>query len=302
MAGFLAGSPLVRAQQDPFRDHSRVPGLNELLTAFDFEPVAYVKVQRFNYDYTAYGTDGEFTLRRNREAFDWVQIVPRKILDASPVQTATEILGTKMPFPIFVSPSAGHGQLHPDAETATYKGAAAANTPYIVSGAATLPFDKVAAAAAGGPLWYQFYPRADLDASRDLLDKVQTAGAKAVVVTIDQQAAEHDRTLHGRNLSARVPATRRAAPTNPYRLPEYRLWYTWKYLDQIRPIIKVPMLAKGVMTGEDAKLCLEHGVDAIYVSNHGGRSLDYCPSTLEVLPEIVAAVALARVLSTVLPH
>src|SRR6186713_47026 len=66
MAGFLAGSPLLRAQQDPFRDHSRVPGLNELVTAFDFEPVAYAKVQRFNYDYTAYGTDSEFTLRRNR--------------------------------------------------------------------------------------------------------------------------------------------------------------------------------------------------------------------------------------------
>ena len=290
MAGFLAGSPLLRAQQDPFRDHSRVPGLNELVTAFDFEPVAYAKVQRFNYDYTAYGTDSEFTLRRNREAFDWVQIVPKRILDATPVQTATEVLGTKMAFPIFVSPSAGHGQLHPDAEAATYKGATAANTPYIVSGAATMAFDKVATSGGTGTLWYQMYPRQDLDASRDLLEKVQAAGAKAVVVTIDQQAAEHERTLHGRNLTTRVAATRRTAPTNPYRLPEYRLWYTWKYIDQIRPMIKVPMLAKGVMTGEDAKLCMEHGLDAVYVSNHGGRSLDYCPATLEVLPEIVAAV------------
>ena len=66
LAGFLAGSPLLRSQQDPFRDHSRVPGLNELVTAFDFEPVAYAKVPRYNYDYTAYGTDSEFTLRRNR--------------------------------------------------------------------------------------------------------------------------------------------------------------------------------------------------------------------------------------------
>src|SRR5262245_66118550 len=89
MAGFLAGSPLLRAQQDPFRDHSRVPALNELVTSFDFEPVAYAKVLRYNYDYTANGTDSEFTLRRNREAFDWVQIVPKRILDATPVQTAT---------------------------------------------------------------------------------------------------------------------------------------------------------------------------------------------------------------------
>lgn len=290
MAGFLAGSPLVRAQQDPFRDHSRVPAMNEMVTAFDFEPVAYAKVQRSNYDYTAYGVDSEFTLRRNREAFDWVQIVPKRVLDTSPVQTATEILGTRMPFPIFVSPSAQHGMLHPDAESATYKGAtAASNTPYIVSVNSTVPFDKVAAAG-GGPLWYQMYPRQDLDAGREALEKAQAAGAKAIVVTIDQQASSYERALHGRNLTARpAVAGRRGAP-NPYRLPTNRLWYTWKYFDDIRPVIKVPMVAKGIVTAEDAKLCLEHGVDAIYVSNHGGRSLDYGPSSLEVLPEIVSAV------------
>ena len=71
---------------------------------------------------------------------------------------------------------------------------------------------------------------------------------------------------------------------------EYRLWYTWKFFDDIRPMVKVPLLAKGVVTAEDAKLCIEHGLDGVYVSNHGGRSLDYEPSTLEVLPEIVDAV------------
>jgi 4-hydroxymandelate oxidase len=289
LAGFLAGSPLLRAQQDPFRNHSRVPALNELVTAFDFEPIAYAKVTRYNYDYMAYGTDSEFTLRRNREAFDWVRIVPKKIVDAAPVQTATEILGTKMQFPIFVSPSSGHGMLHPDAESATYKGATAANTPYIVSGVSTLPFEKIAADK-GGPLWYQMYPRQDLDAGREALEKAQAAGAKAIVITVDQQAAEHDRILHGRHLSARVPAGRRTAPTNPYRLPEYRLWYSWKYFDDIRPIVKVPLFAKGIATAEDARLCLEHGVDGVYVSNHGGRGLDYAPSTLETLPEIVDAV------------
>src|SRR6266542_376486 len=86
MAGFLAGSPLLRSQQDPFRDHSRVPGLNELITAFDFEPIAYAKVLRYNYDYMAYGTDSEFTLRRNRQAFDWAQLVPRRTHGAGPIQ------------------------------------------------------------------------------------------------------------------------------------------------------------------------------------------------------------------------
>ena len=289
MTAFFAASPLLRAQQDPFRDHSRVPGLNELNNAFDFEAVAYAKLPRYNYDYTAYGTDSEFTLRRNREAFEWVELISKRILDAAPIQTGTEILGTKMAFPIMVSPSSGHSMLHPDAEAATYKGATAANTPYIVSNGSSVPFEKIAPAAKG-PLWFQLFPKQDSEGNRETLMRVQEAGAKAVVVTIDQQAAEHERILHDRNLSSRPPATRRTAPTNPYRLPEYRLWYTWKTFDQIRPMIKVPMLAKGVVTAEDAKLCIEHGCDGIYVSNHGGRGLDYTPSTLEVLPEIADAV------------
>src|SRR5205814_152050 len=145
LAGFLAGSPLLRSQQDPFRDHSRVPGLSELITAFDFEPVAYAKVPRFAYDYTAYGTDGEFTLRRNREAFDWVELVPKRILDVSPLQTATEILGTKMAFPILISPSAQHATLHPHGQVATFKSAAAAsNTTSLVSNVSSVPFEKIA--------------------------------------------------------------------------------------------------------------------------------------------------------------
>jgi len=294
LAGLVAGAPLAAAaaQQDPrpLKDHRRTPGLDEMFSSFDFEPVMFANVPLSVYDYTAHGDGSEFTLRRNREAFDWVELVSKKVLDATPIQTATEVLGTKMAFPIMVSPSAQHGMLHPEAEAATYKGASAAsNTPYIVSTVSTLPFDKVAAAG-GGPLWFQMYPRQSLDESRASLEKVQQAGAKAIVVTIDQQAAEHDRILHDRNMSARGPATRRNAPANPYRLAEYRLWYTWEYIDQIRPMIKVPLVAKGVLTAEDAKLCVEHGVDCVYVSNHGGRSLDYAPATLEVLPEIVSAV------------
>ena len=77
---------------------------------------------------------------------------------------------------------------------------------------------------------------------------------------------------------------------NPYRVPDRRLWYEWSYFDRIRPFIKVPMLIKGVLTAEDARLSVERGLAGIIVSNHGGRSLDYGPSTIEVLPEIVAAV------------
>lgn len=296
MAGFVAGSPLFALQQDPFRDHSRVPKLEELLTGIDFEPVAFAKLPRWAYDYTAYGEGSEFTLRRNREAFDWVKLVPGALTSGAKPVTSTTILGTPAAFPILISPTAAHQQLHPDGELATYQGAtAAAQTPMIVSNVSSFPFDKIAPAAKG-PLWFQLYPRPEFESNRELLDRVQAAGARAVVVTIDQQASVYERALHDRNLESAslrrlTTGSTRGAPRNPYRVQESRLWYEWKLFDQLRPVIKVPMIAKGILTREDALLCLEHGVDAVYVSNHGGRSLDYGPSSLEVLPEIVDAVA-----------
>jgi len=85
----LTGASLLESQQDPFRDHSRIPGMDELKTAVEFEPVAFAKLPRETYTYTAYGSEGEFTLRRNREAFDWVELVPRGVVDVSSVKTAT---------------------------------------------------------------------------------------------------------------------------------------------------------------------------------------------------------------------
>jgi 4-hydroxymandelate oxidase len=289
-AGFLAGSPLARSQRDPFRDHTRIPRLEELANAFDFEAVAYEKLPRAAYDYTAHGSEGEFTLRRNREAFDWVRLVPNAVTNGGGINAATEVLGQKMEFPIMVSPTAAQSQLHPDGEMAMHQGATgAANTPMIVSNVSSFPFDKIAAAATG-PVWFQLYPKPELDANREVLDIAQAAGCRALVVTIDQQTAYYERSLHSRNLGA--PPRRRPArpPTNAYRLAEERLWYDWTFFDLIRPLVKVPIIAKGIVTAEDARLCVEHGLDAVYVSNHGGRSLEYGPATLEVLPEIVEAV------------
>ena len=137
--------------------------------------------------------------------------------------------------------------------------------------------------------------------AEEILDSAQAAGCTAVVVTVDQQASYYERTAQDRNLGGtrRRPWTRRrAAPRRSRGAPGRRciacqpgrLWYTWQYLDEVRQMLKVPLLVKGILTAEDAALCLEHGVDGIIVSNHGGRSMDYGPSTLEVLPEIVAAV------------
>ena len=135
---------------------------------------------------------------------------------------------------------------------------------------------------------------------KELLDTALGAGAKAIVMTVDQQASYYEHSLHDRHLDAgplgggrrATGGARGAAATanNPYRVPQGRLWYNWQYADQVRKILTVPLAVKGVLTGEDAKAFVDHGFDAIYVSNHGGRSLDYGPATLEVLTEIVDAV------------
>lgn len=292
LAGFLAGSSLIHGQQDEFRDHSRVPGMDELVNAFDFESAAFAKLPREVYNYTTHGSAGEFTLRRNRAAFDWVKLIPKGIPSASKIDTSTEVCGTKMAFPIMVAPTAGHVALHPEGEAATHVGCTAASaTPMIVSNVASLPLDKIAEAA-DGPLWFQLYPRQQLEANRTLLENAQQAGYQAVVVTIDQQAPYYERQLHDRHLRNLGGRSRRPrnAPASPYRVRDFRAWYEWKMFEELRPMIHVPMLAKGVLTAEDARLCVENGLDGIVVSNHGGRALDYSPSSLESLPEIVDAV------------
>ena len=328
LAAMLAGSPLLRAQLDPrgvLAGHKRIPGIDEMLTAFDFEPVCFGNMLPVRYDYMAHGDGSEFNLRRNRQAFDWVDIVAGKPIDPSSVDLSTTLLGIPLEYPIYVAPSSGQGDLHPDGEVAMYQGATAAGTIMAIANGPTIPHPTIAAGAAG-PRWNQFYPTPDLDASRRTIAQFQELGTKAIIITVDQQASVYERDLHLRNLGGVVrrtaasagrggrggvaveagPAARGGAPspnnggnaivpaftnTNKYRVSNRRLWYSWSYVNELRKsVIKVPVVIKGIVTGEDAAECVRQGVDAIIVSNHGGRSMDYGPSTLEVLPEIVDAV------------
>jgi isopentenyl diphosphate isomerase/L-lactate dehydrogenase-like FMN-dependent dehydrogenase len=303
LAGFVAGASLtgrrLSAQADPrpFFEHRRTPGLDEMLTPFDFEPVLFANVPLQVYDYTAHGDGSEFTLRRNRQAFDWVDLVPGRPIASESVNLATEVLGTPMAYPILVAPTAVQVPLHPDGEAGMYGAAtASSNTPMVLSYNSSLGVDRVAAAATGS-LWCQFYPQQDREAGKRALDAFQTAGCRALVVTVDQQASYYERSQHNRHLGRNPrPAFRGSGGPPPtsgpalYRVNPVRLWYTWDYLDEVRRLVSVPILVKGILTADDARLCVERGMDGIIVSNHGGRSMDYGPSTLEVLPEIVAAV------------
>lgn len=320
MAGYMAASPILpcAAQTDPrpLSQVHRALSLAEMQTVFDFEPVFFGNVPVKTYDYTAHGDGSEFTLRRNRQAFDWVDIVPaRAPTAASQVDLSSELLGVKMKFPVIVGPSTGQGALHPDGEIGMFRGAtAASNTLMIIASGSTIPVAKVVTSAPGGTLWEQFYPTEDLAATQRAIDNYQNLGLTNIMVTIDQQASYYERDeldLHfgghvgavaggvGGNAAAASAATAAAAAAAGglpitgsvrYRVSGRRLWYSWQYIDALRKMVKGKLLIKGILDPQDAKLAIEHGADGITVSNHGGRSMDYGPSTLEVLPEIVAAV------------
>ena len=307
LAGLMAASPVAAAvaQTDPkpLSEHHRVLSLAEMQTAFDFEPVFFGNVILPIYDYTAHGDGSEFTLRRNRQAYDWVDILPsRAAIPASQVDLSSELLGVKMKFPIIVAPTAAMVPLNPDGEIGMFKAAtAASNTLMMLSVNTSTPHAKVVPAAPGGTLWAQFYPLENLANTQKSMDTFQNAGCNGIIVTIDQQASYYERTQQDRNLGGRAGGGGRprrgagggaaaATGSSRYRINGFRLWYTWQYIDEVRKMVKGPLILKGILEPEDAKLAIEHGADAIIVSNHGGRSMDYGPSTLEVLPEIVAAV------------
>jgi isopentenyl diphosphate isomerase/L-lactate dehydrogenase-like FMN-dependent dehydrogenase len=320
LAGFMAASPVaaVAAQTDPrpIGEVRRALSLAEMQTAFDFEPVFFGNVPVKTYDYTAHGDGSEFTLRRNRQAFDWVNIVPKgSAVPASQIDLSSELLGVKLKFPIIVGPSTGQGALHPDGEIGMFKGAtAASNTLMIIASGSTIPVAKVVPSAPGGTLWEQFYPTEDLTVTQRAIGNYENLGLTNIMVTIDQQASYYERDELDRHFGGRVgavvgggggnaaaasaaAAAAAAAAGGPpvtgsarYRVSGRRLWYSWQYIDALRKMVKGKLLIKGILDPEDAKLAIEHGADGITVSNHGGRSMDYGPSSLEVLPEIVAAV------------
>ena len=330
LATMLASSPVVRAQLDPhgvLAGHKRIPGIDEMMTAFDFEPVCFGNMLLSRFDYMAHGDGSEFNLRRNRQAFDWVDIVPGNPIDPKSVDLSSTLLGIPLRYPVYVAPSSGQGDLHPDGEVGMYRGATAAGTIMAIANGPSIAHPKIAAGSTG-PRWNQFYPTPDLDASRDTIAQFQDLGTKAIIITVDQQASVYERDLHDRNLGGVVRSAGGrggrgggdfeagaggrggagrggAAPTgaggnpiaptfpntNKYRVSNRRLWYNWGYVNEIRTsVIKLPVIIKGIVTAEDASECVRQGVDAIIVSNHGGRSMDYGPSTLEVLAEIVDAV------------
>jgi 4-hydroxymandelate oxidase len=270
----------------------------------DFEPIARERMTRPAFDYVAGGAGDEITLRWNREAFDRIKLRPRILIDVSKIDTSIRLFDRELAFPILLAPTAFHRVVHPEGELATAKGAGMAGATLVVSTSATTSVEDIAAVATQ-PLWFQLYVQRDRAVTRDLIQRAEAAGCQALCVTVDTP-------VHGvRDREARAkfslppgiermnlkyprdgskPATTTPAEGQMYN-PRLDPALTWKDIEWMHSITRVPVILKGVLNSEDADRAAKLGASAIIVSNHGARDLDTLPATIEALPEVADKVA-----------
>jgi len=247
------------------------------------------------HDLFAGGSDDEVSLRANEDAFARLGLVPRVLRGRGEPRLDTELLGCRASLPIVIAPTAFHRLAHPEGERATARAAAAAGAILTVSMASTTAIEEIA--QAGGPLWFQLYLQPDRGFTEALVRRVEAAGCKALVVTVDSPVfGRRERELRNgftdlppgmccENMRPLGPGGERG----PARPIAFSPALSWEDVEWLRRTTSLPIALKGVLHPEDAKRALESGVDALFVSNHGGRQLDTIPAPLELLPALADA-------------
>jgi len=273
--------------------------VHEPVNVWDYERLAAESLDAGVFGYFAGGAGDERTLRDNLEAYGRWHLRPRMLVDVAETTSATTVLGTPVSMPLLVAPFAMQGALHADGELGTARAAAGVGTIMCLSTLATAAPAEVAAATPGASHWFQVYVFRDRGVTQSLVDQAVEAGFSALVVTVDAPflgRRERDlRTgfafpaeLTAPSVLAGGLASRAMTPVDLLSLIDPSL--SWRDIEELASS-SVPVVVKGVLTAEDARLACEHGAAGIVVSNHGGRQLDGVPATLDVLPEVVDAVA-----------
>jgi 4-hydroxymandelate oxidase len=252
-----------------------------IVTVEDYEPIAAAKLPREVYDYYAGGAGAEWTLRENRAAFDRWVLRPRVLIGVAERDTSTEVLGTPISLPVIAGPWAFQALAHPDGEVAVARAAAAAGTISVFSSTSSHRIEAVAAATRGRK-WFQLYVHQDRGFSRDTLRRAYEAGFEAIVFTVDAPYLGKRERDRRNELDLQAEARGQELDLDPA--------ISWDDLAWIREDAPIPLLIKGILTAEDARIAVEHGVDGIVVSNHGGRQLDGSPAALDALIEVVEAI------------
>jgi 4-hydroxymandelate oxidase len=323
---FLAGSPLLACSGlsafagegpapgtrlpdpiawAPFRATDLINSPKDAINVFDFEAVARTNVAPAHFGYMASGIDDEVTLRANREGFLRFVLRPRRLIDVSKVDMSTEILGVRYDTPIIVAPVGGQTSFHADGEIATARAARAGNHLQILASATTTGVEQVTAAR-GAPVWYQLYASNKWEVAEKMVKRAEAAGCPVVAVTVDRSGGRNQETLFRLQRSdtrdCNMCHDRSSLQANMRRRSMYEgidltgltntqsSSMTWDFFKRLRDATRMKIVIKGILAYEDAVLAADAGIDAIIVSNHGGRSEDGGRSTIDALPEIVEAV------------
>jgi 4-hydroxymandelate oxidase len=276
----------------------------EAVSVLDFEPVARARLSAAHYAWMATGGDDGGTIRANRAGFERYQLRARRLVDVSKVDTSVSLFGTTWETPIFLCPVSGHRMYHRDGELATARAAKSKKHVQMLSTMTTTAVEEVNAARAE-PVWYQLYSRNDWNHTREVVKRAEAAGCPALVFTVDllggrnmeefTRVQRRDRATCGTchvgdplaDIKNRSMINALAPPATPR--PEIGT-PTWDYVKRLKDTTSMKLLVKGIGTREDAELAVQHGVEGVFVSNHGGRADNSLRSTIEALPEVVAGV------------
>ncbi len=289
----MSASPYLASAREPD------PRLAAAVTLADLEPIARDRMHPAAFDYVAGGSGDELSLAEAEFAWTRHRFRPHVLVDVSTTDLATSFVGAPAALPVAVAPIAAHGLAHPDGEVASAIGAAAAGAPFILSTMASRSIEEVAAAVPDGVRFFQLYVQRDRGFARSLVERAAGAGYGALVLTVDLPVVGYRDRDRRSGFALDVPLGNFADRAPDDRLVtgyealggQRHVGLTWDDLTDMAAWSSMPLVLKGILTAEDARLAVEHSAAAIVVSNHGGRQLDRLVAPADALAEVVDAVA-----------
>jgi 4-hydroxymandelate oxidase len=282
------------------RDLPRDPRALATVNVNELEGIARERMHPSAYDYVAGGAWDEVSIAENVASWTRYRFRPRVLVDVATVDPATTLLGAPVAFPVAIAPMAGHGLGHPLGEIATARAAAAAGVPFVLSTMSSRSIEEVAEAASTSRRWFQLYVQASPGDTRRLVERAAAAGYEAIVLTVDLPILGYRERDRRNGFDLPIPLGNFDQATGPSHRPmsSDRIvdepWtprgFVWEDLDAIRSWSSLPLVLKGILTAEDARLAVERGVDALVVSNHGARQLDRTIAPVDALPQVIEAI------------
>jgi glycolate oxidase len=263
--------------------HLAEPGGGDLRCLHEFVEAARARLPEAIWDYLIGAAETETTMRRNRLALDALAFRPRVLRDVSRVETSAAFLGRPLRLPVMLAPVGSLESFHPGGAAEAARGAAAFGIPIVVSSVTRPTLEETASAAPGARRIFQLYVRGDDAWTDDHVARAVAAGYEAFCLTVDTAAYSR----RERDITKRFVKPWRTSATGI----EFQAGLSWKNVAHFKAKHSLPLILKGIATAEDARLACEHGVDVVWVSNHGGRQLDHGRGSAAVLPEVVEAVA-----------